>query len=143
MITDFMSMNTSLSSQGYQPDTVALVTINGTQVYAQIANTTEQQTRGLAGVSDLREDEGMLFAFTKPGYYSFWMKGMIVPIDIIWIGENGKVIGVTENVSPESYPQIYQPTTPSLYVLEVKSGWAARHNVSQGDLVDIKATPYL
>ena len=66
------------------------------------------------------------------------MKDMLFPIDIIWIGESGQVIGVTERVKPDSFPQTYQPPAPVLYVLEVQNGWAERHKIKIGDLVTIK-----
>lgn len=143
MVVNLISTGTSLFSQGHRLDAIASVTINGVQVYAKTAITTEQLSKGLGGVSILRDDEGMLFTFEKPGYHSFWMKDMLIPIDIIWIGESSQVVDISHNVKPESYPRIYQPTATSLYVLEVNSGWAERHGVSQGDLVEIKPQTYL
>ena len=67
----------------------------------------------------------MLFIFEKPGVYGFWMKNMVIPVDIIFIDENKKVVHIEERVQPcENDPcKIYRPKSPVKYVLEVKAGF--------------------
>lgn len=88
---------------------------------AEIARTTESRSKGLSGRKSLPYHQAMLFVFDEPGAYGFWMKDMNFPIDIIWIDENLKVIDVTPNNAPKSYPQIFKPKSPAQYVLEIKS----------------------
>ena len=69
------------------------------------------QEQGLSGKSQLAQDQGMLFVFAQPGKYYFWMKGMNFSIDIIWIGEDMKVIYIKKDARPELYPETYGPRT--------------------------------
>src|SRR3989304_3569969 len=64
----------------------------------EIADTDEKRTKGLSGKSSLDEKSGMLFVFEKKGIIPiFWMKDMLIPIDMIWIRE-GKVVKIDKNV---------------------------------------------
>lgn len=106
--------------------------LGNTIVKADILDTAPARALGLSGRDSISDDEGALFVFDFPRPYSFWMKGMSFPIDIIWIGEDKRVVDITENLRPESYPAHYQPRYPAQYVLEVNSGWARRHGVQIG-----------
>lgn len=76
--------------------------INGKIINVEIADTVEKRTKGLSGRQSLPENQGMLFVFATPDYYSFWMKDMNFGLDFIWIRGN-EVVEITENVSPEDY----------------------------------------
>lgn len=80
----------------------------------------------------------MLFVFDRADYHSFWMKDMNFAIDIIWIDESKKIIDITRNAEPESYPNIFKPRLPVRYVLEVTSGWSKENNIQIGAQVDFK-----
>ena len=75
----------------------------------------------------------MLFIFEKPGKYYFWMKDMNFPIDMIWIGEDMRVIYIKKNAQPESFPKTYGPDIDSKYVLEVVAGFSEKNNLKEGD----------
>ena len=79
----------------------------------------------------------MLFVFDKSGFYPFWMKEMNFSIDIVWIGDNWEIIGVAENLNPDSYPQTFSPSQPVWLVLEVNAGWVKRHNIKTGMTVKV------
>jgi uncharacterized membrane protein (UPF0127 family) len=102
-----------------------------------LAETPQEQEIGLSGKNSLADNQGMLFVFKKPGFYYFWMKDMKFPIDIIWIDENFKIIEITKNVHPESYPQLFQSTRPALYVIETNAGFSDLKNINPGDIVDL------
>jgi uncharacterized membrane protein (UPF0127 family) len=91
---------------------------------------------GLSGRASLAEGKGMLFVFEKPDTYGFWMKDMNFPIDMIFIGEDKKVVTVVAHASPESYkknpPEVFYPAKPVLFVLEVPAGFAKEHGVEEG-----------
>ena len=99
-----------------------------------MAATEATRLQGLAGRAGLKDDEGMYFVFDNPDRYGFWMKGMLFPIDIIWIKEES-VIGFHENLEPDnsSSPQIYYPPAPVDRVLEVKAGNVERLGIKTGD----------
>ncbi len=79
----------------------------------------------------------MLFVFDKPDIYSFWMKDMLFPIDMIWISEDGKVVYIERDARPESYPNSFIPDAPAKYVLEVNAGFSEKNNLKVGDKVEI------
>lgn len=108
---------------GHRPPVGGIVNINifGRQIKARIADSAGEREKGLSSQKSLKSDEGILFVFDKSGYYGFWMKEMNFPIDIIWIDENWKVIGINKNLKPESYPKIYYPPKPVKYVLEISA----------------------
>jgi uncharacterized membrane protein (UPF0127 family) len=97
--------------------------------------TPEEQMRGLSGRQSLEENAGMLFVYEIPSVPGFWMKEMNFPIDIIWIDENKKIVGITENLAPETFPQVFYPRSSVQYVLEVNSDWARDHSISVDDKV--------
>ena len=123
-------------NQKQDPTETKIVSVRDMKVKVDLALTLEEQGQGLSGRESLKEDEGMLFVFEKPGQYSFWMKDMNFPIDIIWIGENLKVVYIKENVLPESYPETYGPDRDAKYVLEVISGFSEKNNLKIGDRVE-------
>ena len=106
-------------------------------VRAEIALSEEEKKKGLSGKESLAEAAGMLFVFDKSGFYPFWMKEMNFSIDIVWIGDNWEIIGVAENLNPDSYPQTFSPSQPVWLVLEVNAGWVKRHNIKTGMTVKV------
>lgn len=118
--------------------TIKSVQIAGQNIKVELSLTPEQHQQGLSGKSSLKEDEGMLFVFKDLGNYSFWMKDMNFPIDMIWIGEDLKVIYIKKDAKPESYPQSFGPDISdknTKYVLEVVSGFSDKNNLKVGDSV--------
>lgn len=101
-------------------------------IRAIVASTSEQVELGLGGRSSLPKDGGMLFIFPKANNYGFWMKDMKFPIDIVWMGEDRKALGVTPRLSPDTYPNIYYANTPTKYVLELNAGAAAEYGIATG-----------
>src|SRR3989339_720000 len=73
--------------------------------------------------------------FNKIGVYHFWMKDMNFPIDIIWIGEDYKIVYIKENALPESYPEKFNPNQPALYVLEINAGMVSENEIKIEDFV--------
>lgn len=111
------------------------ITINGNQIEVEIMRTPEEQTRGLSGKESLAGNAGMLFVYEESLIPSFWMKDMNFPLDIIWIGEDKKIVDITENISPETFPNTFKPKVPVQYVLEVSAGWAESHAIEVGEAV--------
>ncbi len=106
------------------------ITTPTTNIYARIAYKAEDKIKGLGGLDSIKKDEGMLFVFDNPVQQGFWMKNMKFPIDIIWIDKNKKVIGINENMSPDSYPNLFLPVKPITYVLEVNAGVSRANNIA-------------
>jgi uncharacterized membrane protein (UPF0127 family) len=117
-------------------NTIQYVKIAGQSIKVDLALTTAEQQKGLGGRNELKDNEGMLFVFAQPGRYYFWMKGMNFPIDIIWIGENMKVIYLKKNALSESYPETFGSDVNAKYILEVVAGFSEKNNLKEGDSVE-------
>ena len=124
------------TSNGIEINSIQYVKIAGKKLKVDLVLTPEAQERGLSGRIGLGEDEGMLFVFDHPDKYSFWMKDMNFPIDIVWLGEDLKVIYLKKNASPESYPQTFTPNGEARYVLEVSPLFSEKNNLKEGDKVE-------
>ena len=106
----------------------------------EIADDSEEMTRGLSGRESLDENEGMLFIFQKEITPSFWMKNMKFSIDIIWINEEKTVIKIDRNLNPcfgYGCP-IFSPSQPAKYVLEINSNSSLQHDISEGDKINFR-----
>ena len=106
--------------------------IGDKKIRVEVRDTEAERAQGLSGRESLGEDEGMLFVFEKPGIYGFWMKEMKFGLDFIWIRDN-KVMEVMENVGVERMD--IQPHEAVDQVLEVNSGFVAKHSIKVGDSV--------
>ena len=115
---------------------VTYVKIAGQSIKVDLATTPEAKTRGLSARQDLAEGEGMLFVFDNPGKYSFWMKDMNFPIDIIWLNEKLEIIYIKKNAQPKSYPETFGSNQNAKYVLEVVSGFGDNNNLKEGGKVE-------
>lgn len=103
----------------------------------EVVSTPASRQKGLSGRKEIPQDYGMLFIFPTLGAHGFWMKDMHVAIDIIWLSDTGNILGIEENVSPDTYPNVFYPPEPVRYVLETRAGEARRKGWSEGELVPI------
>lgn len=104
----------------------------------EVVRDKEAQSRGLSGRVGLPTGDGMLFAFDVPSRYGFWMKDMLFPIDIFWLGDNGQVVALAENIAPETYPRVFYPPTNVQYVLETSGGTARAFGIATGTSYTLK-----
>lgn len=111
--------------------------LKGRTIRVMFVDTPETRAKGLSGRLGLTDEEGMLFVFDEEGKYSFWMKGMLFSIDILWISTDGTIVDIAPNVSPDTYPKSFISQENARYVLELRAGWAQAHDVLVGDVVDI------
>jgi hypothetical protein len=108
------------------------VTVGDTTIYVETVATNAARERGLSGRDNLAPNSGMLFVFDTDQEWGIWMKDMKFSIDILWLAQDGTVVTVAPNVSPNSYPQSFRPTTPARYVLELPAGFAVQHSIGVG-----------
>ncbi|MGN6708683.1 MAG: DUF192 domain-containing protein [Candidatus Nitrosocosmicus sp.] len=116
------------------------VKIKSLVIHVDLAITPDQQAKGLSIKNSLNDSEGMLFPFDKPGDYSFWMKDMKFPIDILWIDTNNKIVHIEKNLQPCIFFLLcpsYSPHSNSKYVLEINADLTTRNNITVGDSVYI------
>lgn len=103
----------------------------------ELADSPEKREKGLSGRKSLAESRGMLFVFDQPDFYSFWMKEMLFPIDIIWIGKDLKIIDITKDVWPDTYPKNFKPSSPIKYAIEVNAGRILKNEIAIGTYVPL------
>jgi uncharacterized membrane protein (UPF0127 family) len=119
----------------------ATAEIGESKINLIVAKSDEDRIKGLSGRQSLDKNQGMLFVFDKKDKYSFWMKGMNFPLDIIYI-DNTRVVDLFENVPNkiDNAPNLthYIPSTPANYVLEVNAGEAKRLNIKKGTELTLK-----
>ncbi len=116
------------------------IDIKGNKISLEIADSEDEQRKGLSARDSLPKDKGMLFKFQKTDTHTFWMKDMRFPIDIIFI--NGeKIVTIYENVQPETEKaenlSLYTPTEPADKVIELNAGLAKEFGLKTGDTIKI------
>jgi len=91
----------------------------------ELALNPRQWQEGLMGREKLNSDQGMLFIFPRAAKYSFWMKNVTFPLDIVWISEDKKVVDWVLGAKPclENFCPSFKPRFRVRYVLEVPSGY--------------------
>ena len=106
-------------------------------VRVELARTGQEQGRGLMFRESLEADAGMLFLFQNEDIRRFWMRNTLIPLDMIFISTDLRVVGIVENAEPltETLRQVAQP---SQYVLEVNGGFAAAHGITAGTPVEFR-----
>jgi uncharacterized protein len=111
---------------------------DGRSVTAELAVTDAQRARGLMNREKILPDQGMLFVFEEEAGHSFWMKNTLVPLDMLWLDRDRRIIHIAPDVPPcQSDPcPSYGPGRPSLYVLELKGGMAAVFGLKVYDKLD-------
>lgn len=141
---DFAGLLTLADEPGNLPPTLAhlprepltVTTAAGRHEFrVWIADTDAARARGLMFVRALPADAGMLFLFDAPQYASFWMKNTFIPLDIVFIGADGRVVNVAENTQPLSLSPI-RSTGLVTTVLELSGGTASRIGIGIGDHVE-------
>lgn len=108
------------------------VQIGGASIRVTVVDTEEERQKGLSGSTHLADGSGMLFVFPYDAKWPIWMKDMSIPLDIIWIDVDKRVVHVEADVKPESYPAYFSPPRNARYVLELASGMAAKAGITQG-----------
>jgi uncharacterized membrane protein (UPF0127 family) len=106
----------------------------------EVALTGEEHARGLMYRSHLDDDAGMIFVFEEPSIQRFWMKNTLIPLDMIFIGADRKIVGIVENAAPETETE-RMVGAPAEYVLEIGGGLSARLGIHRGELVDFHGVP--
>ena len=133
----FFSLNSAKYSLSDSPKNEINLKIGSAQITAEVAQTPESIIQGLSERKSLEENSGMYFVLGEKKIATFWMKDMLFSLDIIWI-DNGKIVGINENVSVPTNDIIptYTSTQPVTHVLEVNAGFASKHNIEVGSTVE-------
>ncbi|SRR5574340_1578597 len=110
---------------------------NGKKIRAEVAIRTFEIQRGLMYRDSLAANRGMLFIHEKPGTFSYWMYQVRIPLDIIWMDSNHRVVEIAANAQPCKTKASECPTygghARAQYVLELAGGQAAANSIQNGN----------
>ncbi|HGY91348.1 MAG TPA: DUF192 domain-containing protein [Planctomycetes bacterium] len=121
------------------------VVLAGMTVNVEIADNWETRGRGLSGRTRLGPNEGMIFLYPRADMRSFWMKGCLIGLDILFLDDDGRVLNIASLDPPEdeeiedSIPSA-DSMAPSRMVLELRKGWCEEHGVKPGERVRLSKT---
>jgi hypothetical protein len=115
--------------------TLEIATKSGVRVFSvELAVTDDERAKGLMFRKEVPEGYGMLFDFKKEQQVTMWMKNTYVSLDMIFIGDNGRIARIAERTTPES-ENIISSGQPVRAVLEVVAGTAKKLGIAAGDKV--------
>ena len=119
----------------------ATAKINNQVFHLYSADVAKEKEVGLSDKSSMPQDYGMFFPFEAPDYYSFWMRDMKFPIDMIFFQDN-RIVTIYSNIQPPKSKDeslaIYKPEEPANAVLEINAGLAQKYGFKKGDEVKIE-----
>jgi len=122
------------------PSGPRVVLPSGSVYRLELAHTPEQQAQGLMYRESLPEKTGMLFLFDDKGVHRFWMKNTMIPLDMVWMDAEGRVLFVSADTPPckaDPCPS-YGPESPAASVLEIAGGKASKEKVGVGSVLQFK-----
>jgi uncharacterized protein len=96
-----------------------------------VADNDQRRSRGLMHVKHMADDEAMLFIYPQAVRASMWMKNTFIPLDMLFVAADGKVMHVVENTEPQSLKTI-ESTAEVIAVIELKGGTAAKLHIAKG-----------
>lgn len=127
-----LTLALSVSACASEPRVVLHTAGGDVPVTVEVAATPAQQALGLMYRKELGANTGMLFVFDSTIEHPFWMKNTVLPLDMIFLGEDRKVVGIVKDAVPFTTTS-RTVGVPSRYVLEVNAGFSDTHGVKTGD----------
>ena len=116
-----------------QGNKIIPIGIKGNVFHAEVVSSQDKLEKGLGARKDLCASCGMLFEFQKAGKYSFWMKDMLIPLDMIWISQ-GKIVYIGKDIQPD-FKGTLTPSESADKVLEINAGKVDELGIKIGDAV--------
>ena len=106
------------------------------KINVEIADDNNERAKGLMFRERLNENDGMFFIFDEENYQTFWMKNTLIPLDMIFIGEDLEIVDIKNAVPCKEEPCfLYKSSKPAKYVLEANQGFAAKNGIETGDKI--------
>ena len=122
------------------PDIIPKVCFENKCFNVEIAGTPKEREMGLMNREYLNPNSGMLFVFDQIGVYNLWMKNTLIPLDMIWIDKNNRIIFIKENAEPCKTEQCesFGSNKKALYILEINGGLTEEIGFEIGDEIEFK-----
>ena len=123
------------SAAGLEQVALTIASSNGQHRFTvEVARTPEEQARGLMFRNEVPADRGMIFPYDPPVQVSFWMKDTLIPLDMLFIGPDGKIGRIAASTVPMSLDPV-PSIDPVAAVLEIGGGRAGELGIKEGDKV--------
>ena len=103
--------------------------------HVELADSPEERSMGLMYRKEMGADEGMLFLYSQQQYVTMWMHNTFLPLDMIFISSDGKVMNIVERTVPQSKTTISSGMAV-IAVLELNAGTVSKHGIRLGDQVN-------
>ena len=126
----------------FPKDTLTVETASGAKhrFNIEVATSPQQISQGLMFRRQMATDAGMLFIFERPDPATFWMKNTFIPLDMIFIGVDGRILNIAERTIPQTETPV-PASGPTRAVLEVNGGTTSRLGIKPGDRVRHSSLP--
>jgi|GEM_PF-511122 len=114
------------------------VRINDGYLTLEVADDDTSRALGLMHREELDDDSGMIFVYEDEDIRSFWMKNVLIPLDMIFVSSDLEIVGFLEEVPPckEEPCESYSIEEKAQYVIEVNAGWVDDNDISVGDDIE-------
>jgi uncharacterized protein len=122
------------------PQGIGLI-IGKNDYFLEIAQTSQERKIGLSNRNELCSNCGMLFIFDKESNYPFWMKDTYIPLDIIWLNSEYKIVKIIHAVETNS-ETTYVNNDPAKYVIELKANEVLKLGLTVGDTIPLELTSH-
>lgn len=127
----------AFATANFKPTTS--VKIGSGMYHVWVADDEAKRVQGLSGVEKLKINGGLLMDFQSNGFWGIWMKDMKMPLDIIWLDANKKVVHLEAEVDPSlGSSKVLVPKNLSRYVLELPAGSAKKAGIRLNEVAEFK-----
>ena len=101
------------------------------EISVEIVSTPVEREQGLMYRTSIGDDQGMLFVYPNPGFLKVWMKNTLLPLDVLFLDNEGKIVSLLQNLQPctQTPCPIYGSEKPARYMLELKAAFIKNHNI--------------
>ena len=131
----FTNANADTNKITFQKSSLTIQTKDSEYIFnIEIAVTEKERSRGLMYRKELKQTEGMLFLYPEKQIIKMWMKNTLIPLDMIFINNSGKIIDIFKMTIPKDLTPI-GPDLKLKGVLEINGGLTSYLNINKGDLI--------
>ncbi|HXV68301.1 MAG TPA: DUF192 domain-containing protein [Nitrospira sp.] len=121
----------------FEPRLIPIQTPSGITIQAEVADTPQRRAIGLMFRDHLKKDHGMLFFFSEPRAWTFWMKNTKISLDLIWLDGAKRVVHIERTVPictrrDDACPQYRPNSEDAVYVLEIAGGTVDGYKIEKG-----------